>query len=77
MKFLEFNMYPVDEDIMELYSLNDWSLNGLIDEFVKCHDEVAKKQLIEEILFTLDDIVDEDKFHQIEDRLKKYISEEK
>ena len=80
-KIMRFNELVNNDsfDVMnDLYDLNNGEINGLVNDLAKTHDYSLKKEIVEDILLSLDDIkeITPEKFNQFEDGLKKYISEQ-
>lgn len=76
MKFNELVGYDPINVIDELYQLGNGDINGLVNDLAKTHNYQDKKEIVEDILLTLDDIdgITPDRFNYFQDNLEKYIS---
>lgn len=78
MRFNELANQDPSDVVTKLYNLGNGDINGLVNDLAKVHGYEDKKEIIEDILFALDDIdgMTPEKFNEFEDGLKKYISEQ-
>jgi hypothetical protein len=63
-----------DSSVLDfLYNLNDPIINGDVNSLIKSHDDIEKKEIIEDILLYIGDILDDENYHRIENGLNNMI----
>jgi hypothetical protein len=74
MRFNELKEYS-DDILKELYGLNNEDITGMVNDLIKCGNPKDRKEIVEDILFTLDDLdISEERYNQIQKKLEDYLA---
>lgn len=68
-KFNQFSLVMESETIGFLKGLKKPEINSDLNDLFRSNDFLERKELIEDILLEIGDIVDDEQYHKIEDEL--------
>jgi hypothetical protein len=68
-KFNQFSLVMESETISFLKGLKKPEINSDLNDLFRSNDFLERKELIEDILLEIGDIVDDEQYHKIEDEL--------
>lgn len=78
MRFDELKSNSDSTDVIdELYELSNGDITGLVNDLVKCGNHKDRQEIVEEILFDLDDMsLPQEKYNQFQVKLDNYLNQQ-